>query len=89
MVRVLVADDHAMFREMLRIALPRRHGGSGLGQSTADASHLADTPSRARPSRVPVIAITAHAMRGYRERCIAAGMDEYIAKPIHLKRLCP
>ena len=51
MIRVIVADDHAMFREMLRIALPRGGELQVVGEA-ADGRELIDVTARVRPDVV-------------------------------------
>ena len=107
-MRVLVADDHSLFRDGI-ISLLEAAGFEPVGQ-VGDGHAAVEATRRLRPDLVlmdiqlperdgfsllqdirrdvpatRVVALTAHAMAGDRERAIGAGFDEYITKPIDIR----
>jgi CheY-like chemotaxis protein len=111
MKTVLVADDKATSRELVRIALEHcgyvvyeaSDGGEAL--SSARDLHpdliildlhmpgldgfgvIKELRLDAELAATPVMALTASAMQGDKERALSVGFTSYLAKPIHLSRL--
>ena len=52
-----------------------------------EATHQIREWEKSRGRHIPIIAMTAHAMQGDRERCLEAGMDDYVSKPLEPKVL--
>ena len=83
-VLVAVAGEEAVTRAttadpaliLMDLQLPGMDGHEALSRLRDDA----------RTARIPVVALTAYAMRQDRERALAAGFDGYLQKPIDVRR---
>jgi signal transduction histidine kinase/DNA-binding response OmpR family regulator len=59
----------------------------GFQATRAIREHESRHPLPPGTLRLPIIALTANALKGDRERCLAAGMDDYLSKPLHPQKL--
>ena len=89
---VTVNDGHqalaALEKEPFDVVLMDVHMPSMGGFEATAAIRKRERESEPSPApRVRIIAMTASAMKGDRERCLAAGMDGYVSKPIRDKEL--
>jgi two-component system cell cycle response regulator DivK len=71
---VALATEHAPDLVLMDIQLPDFDGIEALGRLRADE----------RTAALPVLALTAQAMEGDRERFLAAGFDGYLSKPVNV-----
>ncbi|WP_155313709.1 response regulator [Desulfosarcina ovata] len=61
---------------LMDIQMPEMDGFEATGVIRSEDSHVLNP-------NIPIVALTAHAMEGYREKCVQAGMNDYLTKPIN------
>ena len=109
-LRVLIADDHPLFRAGMRALLEAVADMQVVGMAATgdevlalaercqpdvvlmdlqmpemgglEATAAVREKEKASGGHIPIIAVTAHALKGDRERCLENGMDGYISKPV-------
>ena len=88
MAKILLVEDNEMNRDMLSRRLERKGYEVEMAvdgrQGVDKAKTLAYDPAT---KTLPIIALTAHAMSGDREKALEAGCNDYDTKPIELSRL--
>ncbi len=87
-----VVDDGVQALARWRADVGRRHYGlllTDLHMPGLDGYELVTTirDEESPSSRLPIVALTANALRGEAERCRAVGMDDYLSKPLQLEQL--
>jgi CheY-like chemotaxis protein/HPt (histidine-containing phosphotransfer) domain-containing protein len=77
----------AVFKKRYDVVLMDCQMPEMSGFEAASAIRIYENKNGLTQSRVPIIALTANAVRGDRERCLEAGMDDYLTKPLNPTKL--